>query len=151
MAPGDVVFVVDPDGWQMAFRTHTGTLGTWMGTKNLQVLSRARFTAPQPGVPPRNRTGISYATGALASSHVGGTGFYAGGELETRVIALSKRAALVNLGTKPHEIRPVRTEHLVFFWPKAGRVVRRTSVQHPGTMAVPYLPEALESVIKPLR
>lgn len=144
----DVVFVKDPVQWDRAFKSHAGTLGMWMQRTTLRVLGRARLGAPQPGVPPRNRTGISYATGALAASHIAGSGFWASGELETRVMALSPHANLVHGGTRPHEIRPVQAPNLVFFWPKAGGIVRRRSVDHPGTMAVPYLAEALESTIK---
>jgi hypothetical protein len=38
-------------------------------------------------------------------------------------------------GTRPHRITPRPTNrhgYLVFFWPKAGRVVRFPSVNHPG-------------------
>ena len=143
-----VVFVVHPEEWQRAFRSHIGTLGSWMRKKNLRVLGRARLGAPQPGKPPRNRTMINYSTGELAGTHIPGASFYANGELETWVVALAPHAAMVHAGTAPHVIRPRQAPKLVFFWPKAGKVVRRDKVHHPGTMAQPYLLEALSSEMK---
>jgi hypothetical protein len=143
-----VVFVIHPAEWQRAFRSHRGMLGSWMRKKNLKVLGRARLAAPQPGRPPKNRTMINYSTGELATSHIPGASFWAGGELETQVIALAPHAALVHAGTAPHMIRPRQAPKLVFFWHKKGRVVRRDEVYHPGTAAQPYLLEALTSEMK---
>lgn len=42
-------------------------------------------------------------------------------------------AATTNTGARPHVIRPRRVGgKLVFYWPKAGKVVALSSVNHPG-------------------
>lgn len=46
-------------------------------------------------------------------------------------------------GTVPHVIRAVKAPRLVFFWPKAGRVVAFPSVNHPGTRPNRFLVNAL--------
>jgi hypothetical protein len=150
MAP-EVVFVINPVGWNKAFHSWTGTLGRWMARKTLEVTVRARETAPQPGRPPRNRTRINYATGELAASIVPDYGYWADNELEGRAVALPEHAVFVSKGTAPHIIRPKTADRLVFYWPKAGKVVHAKQVNHPGTAANPYMEEALESVIKVLR
>jgi hypothetical protein len=48
-------------------------------------------------------------------------------------------AAYVELGTRPHEIRPVRAKAL--FWPGAAHPVRK--VDHPGTRPQAFLRPAL--------
>jgi len=52
-------------------------------------------------------------------------------------------ALYVESGTKPHTIRPRNGTHLVFHWRKIGRVVRMTSVSHPGNRAYRYLENGL--------
>lgn len=50
-------------------------------------------------------------------------------------------------GTDPHSIDPIPpNKFLVFYWPKAGRVVYLRHVDHPGTAPNPYLTEALAEV-----
>ena len=152
MAVGDVVFVVDLAGWTKAFHTWSGVLGRWMTIQTTSMTARAKATAPQPGVPPRNRTRINYATGELAASIVPDFGTWGpNADLEGRTVAVPRHAIFVSKGTVPHIIRPKTAELLVFYWPKAGRVVHTKEVHHPGTEANPYLEEALESVIKVLR
>lgn len=46
-------------------------------------------------------------------------------------------------GTQPHVIRPRNAKLLVFYWPKAGRVVYREKVNHPGTRPNRFLTNAL--------
>lgn len=55
-------------------------------------------------------------------------------------------ALWVHEGTSPHEIRPRRKPRLVFFWPKAGRVVAFKKVDHPGTAPNPWLARALNVI-----
>ena len=47
-------------------------------------------------------------------------------------------------GTQPHIIRPTRGKYLVFYWPRAGKVVYMTEVKHPGTKPNRYLTNALK-------
>lgn len=47
-------------------------------------------------------------------------------------------------GTKPHTITPKNAPRLVFFWPKAGKVMHLKSVNHPGTKPYGFLKEGLE-------
>lgn len=47
-------------------------------------------------------------------------------------------------GTQPHVIVPVNKPMLVFYWKKAGGVVRALRVNHPGTKPNRYLVRALE-------
>lgn len=49
-------------------------------------------------------------------------------------------------GTQPHVIRPRRGKYLVFYWPKAGRVVFLTEVRHPGTRPNRFLTDALKVI-----
>ena len=46
-------------------------------------------------------------------------------------------------GTRPHTIRARRSRRLVFFWPKAARVMFLPRVRHPGTRPNRYLTDAL--------
>lgn len=52
-------------------------------------------------------------------------------------------ALLHHEGTQPHVIAARRKPFLVFYWPKAGRVVRFRSVNHPGTQPNRFLTNAL--------
>lgn len=47
-------------------------------------------------------------------------------------------------GTVPHVIRASRAPKLVFFWPKAGRVVAFRQINHPGTRPNRFLLNALK-------
>lgn len=151
MAPGDVIFVVNPEGWNREFKSWPGVVGQYLQRVNAEVLVRIRGAAPQPGVPPRNRTRMNYATGELAMSHVPDYGTTPSGDLEARVVALAPHAILVARGTVPHEIKPKVAPKMVFFWPKAGRVVRLSKVNHPGTAANTYMADELEGAIRVLR
>jgi hypothetical protein len=46
-------------------------------------------------------------------------------------------------GTEPHEITPTKSRFLVFFWPRAGRVVYLRHVNHPGTRPNRFLTDSL--------
>lgn len=59
-----------------------------------------------------------------------------------------KYAIFVHEGARPHLIRPVRAPALVFYWPKAGRVVSfppwgKGVVHHPGNKPNRFLLKAL--------
>lgn len=55
----------------------------------------------------------------------------------------SGHALYVERDTRPHTITAVNAPLLVFFWPKAGRVVAFPSVNHPGTTGQPFLSHAV--------
>lgn len=57
---------------------------------------------------------------------------------ERMILANGNRAPytlldILEYGSSPHVILPVRGDYLVFFWPKVGRRVRARRVNHPGT------------------
>lgn len=49
-------------------------------------------------------------------------------------------------GTEPHIIRARQAPRLVFYWPKAGRVVAFKQVSHPGTKPNRFLLKGLEAL-----
>jgi hypothetical protein len=103
---------------------------------------------PKPGGPPRNRTGISYATGRLAATIHPEFGAKYGNEVEGRVVAGTNHALFVHEGTRSHIIKPKTPGgRMVFFWPKAGRVVAFSVVHHPGSRSVPFLAEHLGAMV----
>ena len=140
-----VVFVQNPLMWRYAFQLWQGEpLGGWM-TKRLELAHLyAVLESPHPMGIPRNRTGINYSKGVLATSITTSKGHTAGGDMEGHVIALPKYALWVHEGTQPHTIRPVRARRLKFFWARKGRTVSLRVVHHPGSMANPFLLRALE-------
>lgn len=146
----EVAFVVDPVGWEHAFRSWTGPVGFWLRAKTNETRIAAALEAPKPGAPARNRTGISYATGRLASSHTvelasGGIGR----DLEGRVRAHTKYAVFLHEGTRPHIIHAKHPpKHLYFFWRKKGHFVAPLFVKHPGTVPNPWLARALVRTIR---
>lgn len=145
----EAVFVIDPGGWQRAFKTpNTGVVGGHIArcvTKQI-VLSKA--SAPSPGSRPRNRTKINYSKGALKASIVGRSGRWAGNEVEGTVTALMPYSLFVHEGTRPHVIVPKRATVLKFFWVKRGRTVYVQKVIHPGTRPIPFLAENLRAAIR---
>jgi hypothetical protein len=91
-----------------------------------------------------NRTGINYATGRLEESIYSGLGSWGSfGDLEGIVGAKAKYALFVHEGTRPHVILPRHAKMLVFKG-RSGKMVYATKVNHPGTMANPFLVRALE-------
>lgn len=58
-------------------------------------------------------------------------------------------AAVQELGSKPHEIRPKKPGGmLVFHWAKVGHMVYLRRVWHPGTKPVRFLQRALERGVR---
>ena len=51
-------------------------------------------------------------------------------------------------GTSPHVIEPRRAPHLVFYWPKVGRVVRLKRVFHPGNRAYHWAMRGLVAAMR---
>lgn len=68
------------------------------------------------------------------------------GELACMVGSEDPIALLHHEGTVPHIIRARRAPRLVFYWPKAGRVVSFVQVSHPGTAPNRYLTDALADI-----
>ena len=60
-------------------------VGRWLKTKTVAATAHAKLEAPAPGRPPRNRTGLNYATGELAIGGIMYTLGRHGKELEGRV------------------------------------------------------------------
>lgn len=144
----DVVFVIDPVGYQRAFRSWEGDVGVYLKKKTVETRALAMLGAPRPGLVATNRTGINYATGELAAGHVASYGHTTAGDLESAVVAVPEHALMVHGGTKPHVIKPKTAPRLVFFWHKKGRIVGLPKVNHPGSAANPWLAKALEAAFK---
>lgn len=98
-----------------------------------QVVNRARVLAP-------------VRTGRLrASIRSERRGFF-GLRLRWTVGSDVEYASMVNDGTRPHIIRPVRKQALKFRI--GGRTVFATVVHHPGTRPRPFLDRALREVAR---
>ena len=136
----DVIYVHHRAAEYRAFRSPTGMTGRWTLEQANKVATHARLLAPKPG------QGRGYATGETALSvkvdgpTVGRTG------PEARVLSSTDHAVFLHEGTPPHEIKPRFANKMVFFWRRAGRVVFRDRVWHPGTRANPFLVNALRAV-----
>lgn len=140
----EVTFVVHPIAWQQAFQSWTGSpVGTWLWKKTEEVEVATRLEAPGPGKPPRNRTGINYATGQLESA-ITSTRRRAdtGRDLESHVIALPEHAKFVEFGTAPHQIWPRKPGGVLRFR-RGASIVYASHVNHPGTMANDFMMRGL--------
>lgn len=74
----------------------------------------------------------------------------AGEKVRGRIIAPVIQARTTDQGSPPHVIRPKRAGGLlVFYWPKAGRVVGLRYVNHPGNRAKPWWRRALRATYGP--
>lgn len=146
--PDDVVFVVDPVGFQRAFHSWEGPLGRGVAKMVVKETALAAISAPGPGKPPRGRTGINYATGLLQAS----IGFQLrkwGNELEGQVHAYRSTALMVHEGTRAHPIFPRKPGgRMNFYWIKEGKHVSLVAVNHPGTPGIPFLSENLREAIR---
>lgn len=65
--------------------------------------------------------------------------------LSATVESRLKVAHFLNVGTRPHDIRPRKATALRFYWAKAGGMVSFSKVRHPGTKAKRY--EHIETAI----
>lgn len=142
----EAVFVVDPVSFNHAFRSWDGMVGRHLLKVGAKHRALSMVSAPGPGKRPRNRTMINYATGELQVSIINSRNRH-NKDLEIRTIALPKHALFVHEGTRPHVIVPRRKEFLVFFSPKAGRLIRTKKVMHPGTREIPFLAENLRRAV----
>lgn len=144
MPDADVVFVVNPVGWHHEFRAWDGVVGRHMAKVVIKEERLAIQSAPGPGKPPRNRTGINYSTtGMLESMITPAFTHWGNRELEGQVRAFAPHARMVHEGTRAHRIPRTGRRPMTFFWHRKGRVVTLTQVNHPGTAARPFLAENL--------
>lgn len=143
----EVIFVPDVAGWQRAFRSQPGIVGSHIRAKTIKTSALTRLEAPAPGRAPNNRTSINYAKGRLALTGITfGFGKW-GKEVEGRVVAIPPYALFVHNGTIPHIIRPKRHTYLKFTWKKMGKVTFAKSVKHPGTAANDFMLRALKKAV----
>lgn len=123
-----------------AFMLPNGMAGKWLAKETQKVATQARLLAPKPG------QGQGYATGeTVLSIKTEGPTLGRRGP-ESTVVADNDHSLFVHEGTKPHIIRARYAPKMVFFWRKAGRVVYRKTVRHPGTRPNPFLLNALRAV-----
>lgn len=97
----------------------------------------------------RNAPGGPYSSGVLKSSIFWEFTRDSRWGVSSRIGSNLIYANSVHGGQPARTIVPVRAPQLVFFWRRAGRVVRRDSVSHPGTRAQPYLTDALLRIAPP--
>ncbi len=136
----DVVYVRHRIPEYRAFRAPTGMVGSWTHKQAEAVAAHARLLAPKPG------QGKGYATGETALSiRVRGPIVGRSGP-EATVLSDTDHAVYVHEGTHPHEIKARPRGKMIFFWRKAGQVVFKDKVFHPGTRANPFLVKALRAV-----
>jgi len=141
----DVVFVVDTTGWAKAFKRKDGMVGNWMADLAGDVKTVTKLEAPGPGKFPRNRTGINYGTGHMAStidSAVYGAGF---DEVEAHVFVKPPYARYVIHGTDPHVIKPKKPGGMLrFYWVRKAKWMVLPRVNHPGTAANHFMDRGLK-------
>lgn len=143
------MFVVNPAAWAVAFQSWVGSpVGTFMNKKLQETRLAAQMESPGPGKPPRNRTGINYATGIMERSVFARQDrATTARDLEGHVTVLPKYALMVHEGTGRHPIRPRNPAGFLKFRNKIGVIVFAKSVNHPGTAANPFLVRALRRVM----
>lgn len=134
MASVQIVVVMDRHAVE-ELRGWNGPIGHRLELCAKEIVWRAKLIAPKrtgamaAGIhwtPGRNRMGLTATIGTPA-----------------------RYAAIMELGSRPHEILPKRTGGLlVFFWPKVGHVVHLPRVWHPGTRAYLFLTKALERGVR---
>lgn len=90
----------------------------------------------------RNAPGGPYSTGRLKGS-INWSIQTAGWNIRGRSGSDLIYAYSVHEGQPARRITAKRAPHLVFYWRRVGRIVRRFSVNHPGTAPQPYLVQAL--------
>lgn len=108
------------------------------GIAALKVIARNYLTDIAEEVKDAAKTLVPVRTGNLKNSIVR----YPAGTDTERIHAMAHYAAYVELGTRPHEIRPNSKSAL--YW--TGRAYPVSRVQHPGATANPYLRPALSWV-----
>lgn len=136
----DVNYVRHRGAEHRAFRSPTGTVGTWTTKKTAEVAAHAITFAPKPG---QSR---GYATGELVKDIKPGRTVTGRTGPESSVQSGSDHSVFVHGGTGPHIIRPRRPNKFLVFRTRFGRTVFAKSVRHPGTPANKFLWNALRAV-----
>ena len=132
-------------GWEKAFHSMTGTLGTYIRAKTNEVERAVDVEVPRPGGIPHNMTGINYATGEMAST-IKSRVTISDRTPEGRVMVGTKQAKFVIHGTRPHIIVPRKPGgRLKCFWGRKGGTVSARSGNHPGTAANNFMLRGLKS------
>lgn len=129
-------FVFNQAAMQREFHSWEGMTGAYIGRKSRDLADLAKASC---GVETGNLKGhikVDYgrtSTGGDLESHVGVTS--GGGH--------KGYAWMHHEGTIPHFIFPNTAKVLRFYWERVGRVVYRSFVRHPGTVANKYLTDWL--------
>lgn len=123
-----------------AFKAPTGMTGRWTRERAEQVAAHARLMAPKPGQSRGYATGNTAANIRASGPTIGRKG------PEATVIADTDYSTVVHEPTRPHVIKARPGNKLVFFSRKAGRVLFKDKVRHPGTSGNPFLVRALRAV-----
>lgn len=141
--------VLDPVKLAELLRGSTGPVYRKLLEDGQRVLVQARIEAPQsqagPAVPNSVRRGKARQPGDLKRSIVMRAATY-NGEPAVYVGTQDPVGVFVHEGTVPHLILPRRGKFLVFYLPRAGRVVYAKRVQHPGTKPNRFLIRALKVI-----
>jgi hypothetical protein len=122
-------FEMDQSGMAHLF-SPGGDVGRWLARKGGEVALDARRTSP-------------FDTGLMWSKTYSRV---AVPPLRAEIVADTYYATFVHQGTKAHPIRARRAQMLRFPG-RAGEIVYRKSVNHPGTKPRPWLREALVRVV----
>lgn len=142
----DVVYVQDPVGFNVAFKSWNGEVGRYLRQKTEEVRVAAVLLAPGPAKSPVNRSSVNWSTGRLEASITTDYGHSTGGDLESTVTANAPYALMVHEGTRRHVILP-KPGRTLRFRGRTGDIVFAPRVDHPGTAANPFLSKALETVM----
>ncbi len=143
----EVVFVPNVRVWEREFRSWDGMVGFHILKKTRQAQIAIIAETPAPGKPPRNRTGINYATGELAIGGIRVSRSRWKTELEGQVVAIPEHAVMLHQGTIPHVIVPRRAKFLRFNHRGTGKVVVTRRVNHPGTAANDFMVRGLKKAV----
>ena len=96
------------------------------------------------------RAGAPYRTGKLRDSIVKRFVVPVPQGLSITVIALASYSLFVHEGTRAHVIAARKANSLAFFWPNGPNgpgLYFFKSVNHPGTVGIPFLRDALRHVV----
>lgn len=127
-----MVFTPNPSGLAQLLNSPTGEVGVFTLKLGNEVAAVARAMAPR-------------VTGTLARS-IRVFPIQLGQNPSAYVAAEAPYALAVHEGTAPHPIDPVNAR-VLRFPSKAGVIVFTPHVDHPGTVAQPFLRDALVAVV----
>lgn len=137
--PVSTVVVMDPKQLAAVLRSNRGPVTRHLIREGERVKQEARRIAPISKNP---RSGDEQ--GGNLRDHIVKRVANIGGDPAVLVVCEVPYALWVHEGTVAHVIRPRKAGgRLVFYWPKAGRVVSFPKVNHPGTKPNRFLVKAL--------